>query len=275
MTENNPLRQYFRRPALYLKLPSGGKFYPAGSINLPDNGEIPIYPMTAIDEITTKTPDSLYNGVAVVEIIKSCAPNIKDPWVMPSVDLDTVLAAIRVASNDKGLEINSVCPNCSATNSYDINLGALLATIKLGDYSEPLTQGDLKIVFKPLTYRDVNTVSLTQNELQRQVINSTDIKDEELKMAESAKILNKLNELTFNVVANCIDSIITPGTTVNDKEFIIDYLKNCSRTVFEDIRKKTISLREPSEIQPIPVKCAECSHEYKQSISLNVSDFFE
>jgi len=28
----NPLKQYFRRPAIYLKLPSGGNFYPDGAI---------------------------------------------------------------------------------------------------------------------------------------------------------------------------------------------------------------------------------------------------
>jgi hypothetical protein len=50
----NPLKQYFRRPAIYLRLPSNGKFYSQGAIDLPDNKEIPVYPMTAIDEITTK-----------------------------------------------------------------------------------------------------------------------------------------------------------------------------------------------------------------------------
>ena len=76
----NPLKQYFRRPAIYLRLPSEGKFYSQGAIDLPENKEIPIYPMTAIDEITTKTPDMLFNGTAVIEIIKSCVPNIKNPW---------------------------------------------------------------------------------------------------------------------------------------------------------------------------------------------------
>ena len=69
----NPLSKQFRRPSLYFKLPSGGKFYQPGAIDLPDNKELPVYPMTAIDEITSKTPDALYNGTAVVDIIKSCA----------------------------------------------------------------------------------------------------------------------------------------------------------------------------------------------------------
>ena len=63
--ENNPLRQYFRRPAVHVKLPSGGLDYPEGVIDMPPSGELPVYPMTAIDEITARTPDALYNGVAV------------------------------------------------------------------------------------------------------------------------------------------------------------------------------------------------------------------
>ena len=66
---DNPLKQYFRRPAVYLKLPSGGLGYPEGTIDMPDTGELPVYPMTAIDEITSRTPDALFNGTAVVEVI--------------------------------------------------------------------------------------------------------------------------------------------------------------------------------------------------------------
>ena len=46
MTENNPLQKYFRQPAIYVKLPSDGKFYPEGTLEMPVNKEIPIYPMT-------------------------------------------------------------------------------------------------------------------------------------------------------------------------------------------------------------------------------------
>jgi hypothetical protein len=40
----NPLKNFFRQPIIYVKLPSGGNFYPAGSINMPPNQEIPGLP---------------------------------------------------------------------------------------------------------------------------------------------------------------------------------------------------------------------------------------
>jgi hypothetical protein len=49
---NNPLRQYFRRPAVYIKLPSGGLGYAKDVLEIPESGDFPVYPMTAIDEIT-------------------------------------------------------------------------------------------------------------------------------------------------------------------------------------------------------------------------------
>jgi len=85
MAENatNPLSKYFRQPALYINLPSEGRWYPDGGVEIPVTGSVPIYAMTAKDEITMKTPDALLNGAATVSVIESCCPAIKDAWKMP------------------------------------------------------------------------------------------------------------------------------------------------------------------------------------------------
>ena len=110
MTQPNPLQRFFRQPAIYIRLPSEGKYYPDGSITIPPNGELPVYPMTAMDEITYRTADALFNGSAVINVIKSCVPNIVDPWQMPTVDVDAVLVGIRIASYGHELELESRCP---------------------------------------------------------------------------------------------------------------------------------------------------------------------
>ena len=78
INSSNPLAKHFRQPALYIKLPSSGRFWPDGSIEIPLNGEIPVYPMTAKDEIMIRTPDALLNGAGTVSVIQSCCPNILD-----------------------------------------------------------------------------------------------------------------------------------------------------------------------------------------------------
>jgi hypothetical protein len=89
----NPLAGFMRQPKIYIKLPSGGEFWPAGSLDRTENGEYPVYSMTAKDELMLKVPDALMNGQAVVSVIEHCVPNIKNAWHTPNLDLDVVAAA--------------------------------------------------------------------------------------------------------------------------------------------------------------------------------------
>ena len=148
MLSNNPLKQYFRRPSIYLKLPSGGEGYDPEVLTMSETGELPIYPMTAIDEITVRTPDALYNGLAIVELIKSCVPAIKDPWQIKSIDVDAILLAIKSCSQGNDLEVESICPACGESATYGVNLIGMLQNIKKVDYSTPLKLGELEIKFR-------------------------------------------------------------------------------------------------------------------------------
>jgi hypothetical protein len=270
----NPLKQYFRRPEIYLKLPSGGNFYPEGSIDLPENKELPVYPMTAIDEITSKTPDALFNGTAVVDIIKSCVPNIKDPWSIPSMDLDPILVAIRAASNGNLLDIESSCPSCNEDASYNINLIGLLGKIEVGNYSDPVILNDLTFKFKPFSYQKVNNINMAQFEIEQSINKLESIVDPIERQTQSGIIMQNLNNLSIDLISESIEYINTPTAFVDDKEYILDFLKNCNRKMFEQLKAIAVKLRESSQLQPLDVKCIHCSHEYKQKLTLNVSDFF-
>lgn len=272
--QNNPLKQYFRRPAIYLKLPSEGKYYPQGSVDIPVNGEVAVYPMTAVDEITTKTPDALFNGSAVVEIIKSCIPSIKDPWEIPLIDLDPILVAIRTATNGNNMDITSKCPACGEEASYGINLGNLLGTLQKGKYDEPLILQDLSFRFKPLAYKQINKINQVQFEIQTVVMGLDSIEDDNVRKQKSNETMQKLNDLSVSLVSETIESITTPSSIVSEKEFIIDFLKNCEKQTFESLRNYAIKMRESSEIKPLKMKCIHCQHEYDQSLILNPTDFF-
>jgi hypothetical protein len=270
----NPLKQYFRRPEIYLKLPSGGNFYPPGSIDLPENKEIPIYPMTAIDEITSKTPDALFNGTAVVEIIKSCVPNIKDPWSIPSIDLDPILVAIRAASNGNLLEIESTCPSCTEQASYNINLVKLLSRVEVGNYDDPIIINELTFKFKPFTYQKVNNINMIQFEIEQSINKLENIEDPAERQTESGITMQKLNNLSIELISESLEYINTPTAMVSEKEYILDFLRNCDRKTFEQLRVTAVKLRESSQLKPLDVKCLHCSHDYTQKLTLNVSDFF-
>jgi hypothetical protein len=269
----NPLKQYFRRPAIYIKLPSEGKYYPEGTIDLPDNKELPVYPMTAIDEITSKTPDALYNGLAVTEIIKSCVPNIKDPWVIPATDLDAILIAIRVATNGNALDVESTCTACSEDASYSVNLTGLLTNLT-SNYEDTINVNELTIKFNPLSYKKVNNINLIQFEIEKSINNIMDITDNEERLKFSGQTMKKLNDLSIFLITETIDSISTPTSIVTEKEHINDFLKNTDKNTFDILKKAAVKLRESSQLKPLKVKCIHCQHEYEQALSLNVTDFF-
>jgi hypothetical protein len=161
MNQNhNPLRQFFRQPAIYLRLPSEGKYWPEGSLDVPQNGELPVYPMTAIDEITYRTPDALFSGQAVVNVIHSCVPSIKNAWHAPVADLNSILVAIRIASYGHELEIETTCPACKHIESFALDLRNALDQLTMPDFSATVTYGDLEIYFHPMSYEKQNEINL-------------------------------------------------------------------------------------------------------------------
>jgi hypothetical protein len=271
---NNPLKQYFRRPAIYLKLPSGGALYPPGVINLTENGELPVYPMTAIDEITTKTPDALFNGVAMVDIIKSCIPDVLDPWSINSIDLDAILLAIKSAAGGNEMEIESQCPSCNEVASYGVNLIGILSELKAGNYDSTLQLNELALKFRPLTYKEMNQAGLGQFEVQRMFASLDTITDEVARAERGKLALKTITELTMQLLSQTIEHITTPTVKVDDKEFIIDFLKNCDKDMYMKIRDYNAELKAQTEIKPLKIKCIHCSHDYEQQFTLNTTDFF-
>jgi hypothetical protein len=277
MNTENPLKQYFRRPALYLKLPSGGGSYSPDAIDFPENYELPIYPMTAIDEITTRTPDALFNGIAVTEIIKSCVPNIKDPWGMSAIDIDPVLIAIRTATVGNTMEIVTTCTNeaCNEESKYDIALPMLLAQYEAGDYKTSLPIDELQIKFRPLTYKEMNNSTLLQFEIQRGLVGIDNIEDTDERSKRTSEFINALNDMTVKLMVAGIEYIKTPSATVFEPVFIEEFLKNCDKKTYNKIKDKNVELRSKSDTKPLQMKCMHCNHEYEQNFNINISTFFE
>lgn len=274
MINQNPLKQYFRRPAVYVRLPSNGKYYAPGVVNIPENGELPVYPMTAIDDITLRTPDALFNGTAMAEVMRSCIPDIIDPWAINNIDLDAILIAIRSASGDSNLEIESTCPACKEGSTYGVDLIAILSQLKSADYITELQINDLKIKFRPLNYKEMNQASVGQFETQRAFAMLEQIQDEGERNLKSKEALQNVTELTMRLLSNAIEYVSTPTIQVTEKEYILDFLRNCDKTAYTNIRDHLSSLRSSTEIKPLKIKCVHCEHNYDQPFTLNTSDFF-
>jgi hypothetical protein len=272
----NPLKQYFRQPSVYLRLPSDGKFWPKGTIEMPPNHELPVLPMTAIDEITYRTPDALFNGSAVVNVIQSCIPNIKDAWAAPGTDINSILVSIRIASFGHDMEISSECPECHTPDYYTIDLRVVLDGLQMPDYVTPIKEGDLEITLRPMTYHDQNDVNLKQFEQQRilQSVPQSDLPDDQkLEMLNQA--LQNITNLTISALKWNIASVRTPQVLVTEPDHIEEFLRNSDRRFFTKIRDLIIEKRNISEFKPVKISCNNCGHEYNQTVTLDQTSFFD
>jgi hypothetical protein len=274
-TQPNPLAKHFRQPAVYLDLPSAGKFYPQGTLAAAK--QLPVLPMTALDEINLRTPDALYNGTSMINLIKSCIPSIVDPWAIPMSDFDSILIAIKMASMGNEIDVDTTCPSCSEENNFTADLGRLLSGIKQPDYDKPFVVEDLTIYFKPLNYKQVSENSLWQVE-QQQAINriSTDpaTTDAE-KSAKLNEIWLKITQATIDVVGMSIDTIKTSDAVVRDNRQIREFLHNCPQELYTSIKDQVASFKDQSALQPLDIACSNCKHEYEQPFALDQSNFFD
>ena len=274
MLPNNPLTQYFRQPAIHIRLPSQGKFYPQGTLSMPPNGELPVLPMTSVDEITYRTPDALFNGSATASVIHSCIPSIRDPWSMPSIDIDSVLVAIRIASYGHGMDISTACPECKEVEDVTVDLRVVNDSLTTGDYEEKLQIGDLEFYFRPLTFKSINDNNKIQME-QQQSIRSLESLNDVDRSEKVEELMKAVNEATLSTVAKSIAAIKSPQALVTEYEYILDYLKNSDSTSFNQLKGRVIELKQQSEVKPLDITCTSCKHEYKQTFTLDLSSFFD
>jgi len=283
MENTNPLQKYYRQPAIYIKLPSGGRYYPKEVFTPTETGEIPILPMTAKDELTFKTPDSMINGQATVDVIKSCVPNLLDPWRMVNYDTDAVLLAIRIATYGETMDVSYTPPAMAEAQTTTINLPALLedlGKVKIEDYA--VTSKGFKVKIQPLDYKTLTKVQIAKFEQQKMygTINSSTLTEEQKQTAFN-KSFETLNTVNFSLLLDSIQEITTPdGVTVNDKQQIIDFVNNADSVTIKEIEEKLTALRLQAQLKPIKIKATDeqikkgVQATYEVPITFDNSNFF-
>lgn len=275
MKPTNPLAQFYRQPKIFITLPSKGKYYPAGSLDVSTNEEYPVFAMTAKDELMFKTPDALLSGQSTVEIIKSCIPAIKDPWQMPTIDLDFCLMAIRVATYGQNMEINALCPKCGDNNPYEINLTDWMGKFSQFNYQDTIDADPLMVQIRPYSYKEMTKTTLRTLQQQKLInIAADDELSDEEKLDRFSKGFVQLTELTVDVIADCIVKIETPTGPATDKVQIKEFINNCSSEVFDKISKHVQNIKAEIELPAQHVKCTGCENEYNVPVTMDQSNFF-
>jgi hypothetical protein len=278
----NPLANYMRQPKIYITLPSRGEFWPKGSIDFPENGELPVFSMTARDELLFKTPDALMNGQAVVDVIQSCIPAIKDAWVTPTIDLDTILIAIRLATYGEKMPFTHKVPGTDEDVEYEIDLRMLLDHQSNNQWIEQVVINPEFIIYvKPLTYRHMTQTNIKSFETTRilNMVNDENISDEK-KLEMFSSSFNNLTKVTVELMASSIYKIVTVDGEVTDTRYISEFINNADKEIFDVVQKHLSALKENNELKPLKFETTEeqrtagAPETYEIPINFNDSDFF-
>lgn len=280
-TNTNPLKQFYRVERTSVKLPSRGLFYKEGVVELSDEGEVPIFPMTAADEMQLKNPDALLSGAAIVDILKSCVPAVKQTRKLLSCDVDVLMVGIRYASYGNSTEMSSVCPKCDEANEYELNLELMLNTTEqLEDsYDVILHDGDVTVFVKPGTFAAIlkrQKTAFEGSQLQR-VISDPNLTDEQ-RMKAFAVTFNKLAKLNFELIVDAIDKIVFTNeegetTEVTNKKHIDEYIRNIEKEQVDQIEDKIQEVNSVGIQKTTDMVCIKCEHTWETPIELNPVNF--
>ena len=275
--DGNPLAHYFRHPKVQIELPTGGNFWPEGSVELIEGKYLDVMPMTARDEIIMKSPEGLLNGTSIVTTIASCIPGIKDPWVIPAHDVDTILIAIRLASYEHELAVTTNCTHCNHVNDDKIDLRVMLDGIPKGQIKNVFQVDELTFELKPYTFRFMNANSKAKFDQERLAKSIVDSQLSEIERKEYFEdMFRKLADHNEETLVQAIHRIIMPdGSYVANKEQIAEFVSNASRNMVDDIRNIMRQMNQTAAIQPTTFTCEECEKEYTRNIEFNQSNFFE
>lgn len=276
VNNSNPLSKHFRQPAIYLKLPSQGKFWPNGTLDLPLHGEIPVFPMTAKDEIVLRTPDALINGQAIIDVMQSCCPNIVDGWKMPSVDVDAVLIAVRIATYGSQIDVDTTCPHCGHQQTLGVDLTYMMDNIRVPDYSNKVDFNDLKIKLHPQQYYSVNNANQIRYEEQR-IINALANSElsSDIKITEYSNHLSKIVDLNLEILINSTEYVeLDDGTIVNEEQYIREFYLNCDASIVHTVQERLTEIAKDSGTPLIQTACPECTKEYSVPMEFDYANFF-
>lgn len=278
---SNPLQKYFRQPKLYITLPSNGKFYPNGAYENSESGELPVFSMTARDELTFKTPDALLNGQATVDVIQSCIPNIKNAWLMPSIDLDACLIAIRMATYGETMGITIKQPVTGEDLEMNVDLRGIMDSFAQAQYQDTVQVGEMTVTLRPLTYKEFTKNALKTFEEQRifNVVNDDSIEDE-AKLQAFTNSFVKLTELTVGMLAQGIASITIGEDVVDSRKHIDEFIANADKQFFNIITEHLQSQKDEFAVKPMTVNSTAEDIEkgvpasYEVPITFDQSNFF-
>jgi hypothetical protein len=255
----NPLTSFMRQPKIYIRLPSGGEYWPSGSLAPSETGDYPVYSMTAKDELMLKVPDAVMSGQAVVDVIQHCVPHIKNAWNVPSIDLDIILIAIRIATYGEQMT-TPIMINGEDELEYSMDLRIIMDALMSSITWDPVVpiNEQLTVFVRPMNYKQLSESAVQTFETQKmlQIANDTTMSEDE-KVKAFKESFNKLTSVTIGIVEKSIFRIDSSDGSTDNPKHIKEFVENVDKEVFNKIQGHLDTLKDANSIKPVQVTVTE------------------
>jgi hypothetical protein len=151
----------------------------------------------------------------------------------------------------------------------------LLDNLKIPDY-RPTSIENLTFNFKPQVFETMNNTNIMVFEQRKllDAITSSELSDEE-KTTQFNSIFPKLTELNVLALVYCIESIVTDdGTQVSEFKFIKEFIENCDRNVYAEIKSQIEKFVESTKPDALEIECGDCHKTYRTELNFDNANFF-
>lgn len=262
MSATNPLLARVKLPGQTIRLPSGGRMYGNGELaDTVKDGEIHVYPMTAMDEIVMRSPDKIINGEAIQEVFRNCVPQVLKPERLLMRDLDYILMAMRQATygDTHDIEYQHDCDNAEV-HTYAVSIPSLMH--QTTEYDPDLMESrrrlvmpnDQSVLLRPAVVLEDVIAILTE----------TNVSEKEMLSVEFAK------EQRLRSIAAMIERV----EDVTDRDMIKEWLAHIPVEWFNQISVGIDAMSGWGPNTEMKFQCKDCGEVIKIDVPLNPIVFF-
>jgi GTPase SAR1 family protein len=158
---------------------------------------------------------------------------------MPSIDLDAILIAIRVASYGEKMTMKVNIPEVGEDEEFEIDLRPLLDNLVDNTIwqEEVKINNDLTFFINPVSYKTMTEYQLINFDSSRIIQALAQGKDltEEQRMDLASMAMNRIADATVGQLINGVVRIESSNGNTNDRTHIKEFLENIDKDIFQKL----------------------------------------
>lgn len=278
MSKMNPLARYTKVEVLSVDLCTGESLpYKKNVLKSKTCG---VCARSARDELMFSNPEFLINGEAVVSVIENCVENVTSARDLYVQDVEQLLVAIKLATEEESYEVGAICPKCEKEGVFERDLQFLLDTAVTHEEEVALFMDNgLNVYFKPHTWGESNKFALKAYQVQQQ-INTLDKAEnftDEQKMKHISPLIDAIARLQFDSSVCHIARIEMPeekNNVITDPQMIKEWLETLKKSDYQAIMDKIDEVNSFGISHSMDCECT-CGHTWvMEEMRLDPSSFF-